>query len=72
MKNEIASSNLFFGPPLIEFLSLELETRHEVFDDLDLGIRKNRFVERDGLGNVVVEPEEGRDRGHDGAPCGLA
>ncbi len=48
----------------MEFLPLELETRHEIIDGFDLGIGKYRFVEGDGLGDIVVEPEEWRDRSH--------
>jgi hypothetical protein len=44
----------------VELLSLELEARHEVVDDFHLGVRKNRLIERNGLRNVVVKPEEGR------------
>src|SRR6267142_7152998 len=48
----------------VELLPLELEARHEVIDGFDLGIGKHRFVEGDSLGDIVVEPEERRDRSH--------
>ena len=67
MKNEMASLNLYFRAAVerVELLSLELEARHEVVDDFHLGVRENRLIERNGLRNVVVKPEEGRDRSRD-------
>jgi hypothetical protein len=53
----------------VEPLPLEFEGRHEVIDDFYLGIGKHRLVEGDGLGDVIIEPEERRNRSHDGCPC---
>jgi hypothetical protein len=66
MKNDTASLNLYFGSPLrgVEALPLELETRHEVADGLDLGVGEHRFVEGYGLAEVVIESEERPDRSH--------
>src|SRR3981081_1920946 len=55
----------------VELLPLEFEGRHEVIDGFDLGIGKHRFVEGDSLLDVVIEPEEWRDGGHDRCPCWL-
>src|SRR5216684_4420991 len=55
----------------VEPLPLEFEGRHEVIDGFDLGFGKHRFVEGDSLGDVVIEPEERCDGGHDGCPCWL-
>lgn len=48
-----------------EALALQLERGGEVVDDLDLRVGEHGRVERDGFSDVAVEPEEGRDRGHE-------
>src|SRR4029079_3760239 len=54
----------------VELLPLKLEARHEVIDGFDFGIRKHRFVEGDSLRDIVVEPEEWRNRSrHRICPC---
>jgi hypothetical protein len=65
MKNEMASVNLNSGPPFRAWkrCPFEFEGSHEVADHIDLGVGKDGFVEFDGLGDVVVEPEEGGDGG---------